>query len=45
MAADILWSKIARATGTLWLLSPGYIALYDNLDAFFTLAGNFSSLA
>ena len=37
--------QIARARGILWLLSPGCIALYDNLDAFFTLAGNFSSLS
>ena len=39
MAADVLRSKCARARGTLYLLSPECIALYDNLDAFFILAG------
>ena len=39
MAADVLRSKCARARGTLYLLSPECIALYDNLDAFFVLAG------
>ena len=39
MAADVLRSKCARARGTLYLLPPECIALYDNLDAFFILAG------
>ena len=39
MAADVLRSKCARARGTLYLLSPECIALYDNLDAFF-MAGS-----
>ena len=41
-----IWSRgTLRSTGTLCLLSPGCIALFNNLVGFFfALAGNFSSL-